>query len=254
MVDVPLRHRPKPTDTASAPRLRPGRRTPRFLLSPITLMAVALVAAVVLVAGVKMAIDSWQSSASLSEPTTDPTPVDIAIAGERLTIPANMIRSGKARNGGPMERVDLAIQWPTMSGYTDELASDFRRGPPAAPILYASLGARDGPVDATGRLDAVYARFFEGTAVAGPAGLVGRRLSADSGYAGEIIFFDPGSEAPFVARCPVDTMPDMAATCLRDVNVGKGLSLLYRFDKSLLGDWRIIDDAITKLAAGLVAP
>ena len=90
--------------------------------------------------------------------------------------------------------------------------------------------------------------------MAGPAGLVGRRLGVDSGYSGEIIFFDPASQAPFVARCPTEPIADMAATCLRDVNVGKGLSLLYRFDKSLLADWRIIDDAMTKLAAGFVAP
>jgi hypothetical protein len=165
-----------------------------------------------------------------------------------------MIRSGRTRRGGAVERIELALHWPTMSGYTAELAEDFRQGPPVAPIIYATIAPRETPVDSTGRLDTVYARFFEGTAVAGPQGLVGRRLSADSGYGGEIVYFDPANRTPFVARCPAEVSPDMATTCLRDIAVAGDLSLLYRFDRSLLGDWRIIDDAVRRLAAGFVAP
>ena len=95
-------------------------------------MALALVAALVLIVGAPLPIDGWQSSAALSEPTSDAAPVDVTIAGERLTLAANMIRSGRARNGGAMERVDLAIHWPTMSGH-GRAAPDSGRGRPGRP-------------------------------------------------------------------------------------------------------------------------
>jgi hypothetical protein len=215
---------------------------------------VMVAVAVVLVVGARTAIDAWQDDAVRSAPTADPTPIELAIGDERLAIPANMIRSSKVRRGGKVERIDLAVHWPSMSGYTDELADAFRDGAPSAPIVYATLSLRDGPVDSTGRLDTVYARFFEGTAVAGPSGLVGRQLSRESGYSGEIVFFDPGSRTPFVARCPVEALPDMPATCLRDINVGRNLSLLYRFDRGLMGDWRDLDEAMRSLASGILAP
>jgi hypothetical protein len=44
------------------------------------------------------------------------------------------------------------------------------------------------------------------------------------------------------------------ATCLRDINVGQNLSLLYRFDQSLLGDWSALDLAIRGLATAFLAP
>lgn len=224
-----------------------------MLLSPAAIAAIALAAVIALVFGVRTAVDAWQGDAVLSGPSADPTPVELAIGGERLAIPVNMIRSSKVRRGGDVERIDLAVHWPTMHGYSDDLADAFRDGAPLAPIVYATLAVRDTPVDSTGRLDTVYARFFEGTAAAGPNGLVGRQLGKDSGYGGEIVFFDPGSQRPFVTRCPAETTAaDMPATCLRDVNAGRNLSLLYRFDRSLLGDWRALDDAMRRLADGFL--
>jgi hypothetical protein len=44
----------------------------------------------------------------------------------------------------------------------------------------------------------------------------------------------------------------MPATCLRDVNFGNGLSLLYRFNRDRLEDWRELDARLQKLANGFL--
>lgn len=186
--------------------------------------------------------------------TTDTAPVTLAIAAETVAIPSNMIRNGKVRRGGPVERADLIMHWPELTGYSEALKDDFREGAIDAPVIYATVAARDTPVDATGRLDTVYARFFTGKAIPGPDGLVGRALGPDSGYAGEIVFYAPSEPRPFVARCFADETPEMPATCIRDIHFGNSLALVYRFNRDLLAEWRDLDAGMRSLAAGFLAP
>ena len=253
MVDVSLRDKVKVGGRLDAPRLRPRVRTPQVLLRPTAIAVATVVVAVALVIGIRAAIDGWNENAVLSGASPDPTPVDLVIAAERLSIPANMIRSARARRGGAVERVDLALHWPSLAGYSLALADVFRDASPEAPVIYAAIVPREMPVDSTGRLETVYARFFVGKASPGPNGLVGRELGEESGYGGEIVYFAPSEARPFVARCLADTVTDVPATCLRDVNLGQGLSLNYRFNRSLLGDWADLDAGIRRLAARFLA-
>ena len=246
MVDVSLRD--------SGNRLRALLRSlVRALLGtrwgPPAMIAAATIA-VVVAAGTAFhfALDGYRDRMALTGLTADPAPVRLVIAGERLSIPANTLRLAATRRGGPVERVELALHWPTLSGYTAELADDFASDVPSAPIIFASIAPRETLLDATGRLDALYTHFFAGAAVPGPAGLVGRRLSAESGYRGEVIYFAAGVPRPFVARCPADTTPEVPATCIRDVNFGRGLSLLYRFNRDLLGEWQALDTNLRAFA------
>jgi hypothetical protein len=245
MVDVSLRHKPR----------RIGARLPSNIWSrPLVLIGAAIVLPVALGLLFWAAITGYRESLALTGLTSDPTPVELAIGTERLAIPANMIRYARTRRGGPVERADLALLWPGLEGYSDLLAESFKDSSPSAPIVYATVAARDSPLDSTARLDSVYARFFVGKALPGPSGLVGRQLDAGSGYEGEVVYFAPADPRPFVARCLAESTPDVPPTCLRDVNFGRSLSLLYRFNRDLLGDWRALDTGVQKLAARFLLP
>ncbi len=183
----------------------------------------------------------------------DPTPVSLTVAGHNLQVPANMLRSGALRRGGAVPSVEIAVHWPDFGGYTAATAEDFIRGDPRAPIVYVSISAQSTPLDATARLDSVYARFFTGGAVAGPAGLVGRTLNPDSGFGGEIVFFPPSAPQPFVARCLASETPEVPATCLSDINFGRDLTILFRFDRNLLGQWQRLEAGMRRLAVNLLA-
>ena len=268
MVDVPLRHkrsaggqatapqsRPSgdPTVIPTASRLRPGARTPRVLLRPIPMAIAAVIVVVVLIVGLRAAMNAYYESAVLSGFTADTTPVELVMAGEPLAIPANMIRSARTRRGGDTERVELAVHWPSLGGFSEDLAEVFRGESGSSPVIYLSISAREMAADSTGRLADVYARFFVGPASPGPNGLVGRQLSDESGYGGEIIYFTPAEAYPFVARCIADPEAGVPATCLRDINVGGNLMLLYRFDRSLLAEWAELDAGMRGLATGILA-
>jgi hypothetical protein len=245
---------------ASAPRQpandsRPARRPLARLTQPYRplILVVSFILLIFAIGGLmRTVIEVYHDAMMLTGLTTDRAPVRLAVGAEELAIPGNMIRSDRARRGGPVERIDLALYWPTFDGYSDELADAFRNDGPKAPIVYATISTRDEQLDSTGRLDEVYARFFVDKPLPGPSGLVGRRLKPESGYGSEIVYFMPSEPRPFVARCLAEASPEVPATCLRDVNFGRGLSVLYRFNRDLLADWRTLDAGMQKLVASFL--
>jgi hypothetical protein len=273
MADVSIRHKtagrpPAPTSSpkpagANANVAAPAARTPRPVQHiprlwqpnrPLVLIAAVILLIVALGGLTRTVIQVYHDAMVLTGLTADPSPVKLAVGAEELLIPGNMLRSERTRRGGPVERADLALHWPNLEGYSDALADAFRDDGANAPIVYATISTRDEALDSTGRLDEVYSRFFVDKPLPGPAGLVGRRLSAESGYGGEIVYFMPSEPRPFVARCLAEATPEVPATCLRDVNFGRGLSVLYRFNKDLLADWRRLDTGMQKLVGSFVVP
>jgi hypothetical protein len=99
------------------------------------------------------------------------------------------------------------------------------------------------------RLSPVYAHYFAGEPVAGPSGLTGRNMAADSGYSGEEVYYARTGPVRFAARCVAAATPEVPATCIRDVNIGKTLSMLYRFNRFYLGDWAAMDRELKAAAS-----
>jgi hypothetical protein len=216
-------------------------------------MAIAVALVLLVGAGVlfRLALSAYRDHLMLTGLTADTRPVDLAIAGEDLAIPANMLRYAAQRGGGTLDHADLILIWPALEGYSEDRAAEFGNSAPSAPLIYATVSGRTSTLDSSARLDEVYARFFTGKPVPGPNGLVGRRLTAESGYEGEIVFYLPGDADPFVARCLADDGTGIPSTCLRDIAFGERLSLTYRFDHQLLGDWPALDRKMRALAESL---
>src|SRR3546814_3212438 len=66
-------------------------------------------------------------------------------------------------------------------------------------------------------------------------------MLAGNGYAGESVWYDALSPAPFVAKCEQPLAPDAAAQCVRTVYLPSGIAAVYTFDASLLQSWRHFD-------------
>ncbi len=263
MVDVPLRHKVPGQRPAAAqssppkggrpmPRLTPAIRRPRW---PRVLLAVVVAGAVVagLAYGARVGIDAYRGSLTLAGLTDDPRPVAVTIGSEALAIPGNMMRDASDRAGGTMKQADLILHWPTLEGFSDALATDFRDGSPQAPMVFATVAARSVALTPAERLDSVYTRSFVGDPLPAPPGLAARRLSTNSGYGGEVVFYGPPGNDRFVARCLADATVDTPATCIRDINFGQNLTLLYRFNRDIIGDWQALDMGMRSLANHLVA-
>lgn len=223
------------------------RRRARHWKHPGVFAGLAVLVLAGIAFGVNDAIESYHDRIALRGLDGKPSPISLIVAGEPMVIPANMIRFREERRGGPLDQVDLIFHWPSLEGFSDERADDFRNPSPTAPLIYATISARENSLDSTARIDSIYARFFEGPEITGPGGLVGHALNAESGYGGEIVYYEPQGATPFVARCPAEATTEIPATCIRDVNTGQGLSMLYRFNQTYLADWRTMDDRLRRL-------
>ena len=178
-----------------------------------------------------------------------PSPVAVTVGSEPLVIPANLIRSPTDRRGGLVTAMDLLVHWPSLDGFSEERAELFRDGSPDAPLIYVTITEAETPLDAMKRLTDIYGLYFTGPAFPGPGHLVGRHMKAESPYRDEIVYFEPRVAEPYIVRCLAEETEEIPATCIREVNIGHGLTMLYRFNRAWLSDWRTMDDRLRRLVS-----
>lgn len=185
----------------------------------------------------------------------DTTKRTIVVDGEAIIAPANMIRFDKARSDGPASRLDLYLRWPEMDGYSSAARDAFNNADGRKRIIFLSFEPRMMARDMSGRLGPIYDALTVKPGVPGPDGMTLFGFSGTSGYLNEVLAVAarPGEPA-FVARCLGGAAAEeLLAPCERDVFVGKGLSLTYRFPRELLGEWRALDAAVLATANAMLA-
>ena len=70
----------------------------------------------------------------------------------------------------------------------------------------------------------------------------------NSAWRGEIVYFDPAGAATLCRPLPRrGDRRRFPATCIREVDIGHGLTMLYRFNRAWLADWRTMDDRLRRL-------
>lgn len=191
----------------------------------------------------------WWAGRDGDRPETSSETVSLTLAGHRLTIPRNALRFADQRAPGERMRLDLALAWPELEGRTAANADRFDVADLAPDVVYVTLAADRGTRDSAGLLATVYARFFTGDAVAGPDGLTGRHMARGSGYDDEVVYFEPGSVHPFVARCWPLGAAQEPAVCLHDERIG-AIAVEWRFPIGLLAQWRRLSQGLgERLAA-----
>jgi hypothetical protein len=189
-------------------------------------------------------------SIAMAGHTDDASIAEVVIGNNVIAAPRNMIRFEQARRNGVASRLDLYLRWPDMNGYTSAARNDFNHAGGTPNILFASLSESLMSRDMSGRFEPIYSLLTEPTGETVAGDLAVHRFTAKSGYVNEIMLTGvrPGKE-PYAVRClDGDAALQSLAPCERDVHIGEGLSLVYRFPRELLGDWKTLDAAvITKI-------
>jgi hypothetical protein len=168
--------------------------------------------------------------------------VDFFLAGTQLAIPENWIRYERQRPGGFTDAIDLTIplQLPGQPGQARARAD-------------VKLLARGRAIPSAVLLDTLYIHRFGTLAYTDVRGLVGKSLGTEGGYRDEVVWYDPLSPNPFVAKCLRLTADGTDIdTCMRTVAVNDQVSALVRFDGAILNDWRGFDAALSGALAGLL--
>ena len=156
--------------------------------------------------------------------------VSRTLGSTELIIPAALLAGDSAPAAGSFARqVDLFLNLPLGPGG-------------AVRKIDVTLTQRSRVRPSASLLDGVYQ--FMPEQLSGPAGLVGKPLSAVAGYEGETVWYDPLAASPFVAKCQAPIVAGAPGRCLRSVYLGSGLAAVYGFDEDVLGNWKRFDAAL----------
>ncbi len=178
----------------------------------------------------------------------------IIIGNDVVDIPGNVIRFARQRDVATLNRVDLYYLWPSFEGFSESKRDAFlAHSTPAQNLIFASLENRKMRDDMSGRFKTIYSKLLENGPIASEAGLVFQNLAPKSGYSGEELHYERGGGTPYVVRCQRVDEHTTTPTCLRDVNIGKGLSLSYRFSRKLLPRWRALENTLRNITASYLA-
>lgn len=212
-------------------------------------MALALLSIAVSVTG------KWLGASIVMAGHTDDTSTrEIVIGNNVIVAPANAIRFERQRTNGIVARLDLYFRWPQMDGYSRAASADFNHAGNTRNILFLSLEPQIMSRDMSGRFEPIYRSLIIDPATAGPNGIRFYGFSPKSGYLNETLAVAARSgDEPYVARClSGDAADESLAACQRDIQLGDGLSLSYRFPKELLADWKALDAAVVARANAML--
>jgi len=176
--------------------------------------------------------------------TDDKSIKQIIVGNDVISLPMNMIRYGNQRTKTTAQRLDLYAHWPSLSGYSADYKDAFSSMENDAPIIFLTLEQRNMSLEMSGRVERIYEHFYAGPPIESVAGLVRRPFSKDSAYFSEDLYYEINSPYPYATRCIRESDSVAAPFCIRDIHIGHGLTLTYRFHISLLKEWNTIERAI----------
>jgi hypothetical protein len=224
---------------------RDSRRNPRGHMVPIMLAGMLTAGAIALVA--YLLWPTWGAQAS-----SNPASLPVSIGGTLFNVPTMAVRMKIQRHSGPQERVDLSFAFPSLEAPEAPKhvsVETVEEGVQPIDRIFLSISAHHDAMAPETRLQTIYPRYLEQTAMPGKDGLTMRAFRDGSPYSNEDLFLanGPGLDA----RCTRDaTTPGM---CLSERRV-EGADLTFRFPRSWLAQWRDVASAMDRLTTELHRP
>jgi len=179
---------------------------------------------------------------------------EIVIRNNVIVAPENMIRFPDARRDGVTSRLDLYMRWPDLNGYSEPVRNDFNHAAGSKNILFLTFEEASMSRDMSGRFAPIYNELIDRPGAQSAGGVTIYNFSKKSGYLDEILAVAArADDTPFVARClKADTAAQSLAPCERDIQLGDGLSLTFRFPAELLKDWPKLEAAVRARATSML--
>ncbi|MGB7019789.1 MAG: hypothetical protein WBD80_11385 [Xanthobacteraceae bacterium] len=231
-----------------------SRRGHGLFTLPFVIVVILVAAAAVFVSYVLW--PTWPG-----RPTTlDAPAIPITVAGELFDVPPAAIREAVQRHPGQQERIDLAVEWPSLApprasdkpADKTALNAENAAAAAAAPenqrlfVSIAGLGSELPPLE---RLRTIYPRYAETRASAGPGGLAILPFRAGTPYDGQDLVYFGTDPEQFFALC-TRAGRIVPGTCIHERILGNA-EVTFRFPRDWFGDWRAITAGFDRLITQL---
>lgn len=182
-------------------------------------------------------------------PTVSNRVVTLELAGQQFHVPQNYLRVREQRSGGPVERIDLYAIWPSMRGFNEGEADEFRDKGDTARIVYITLTAPARVWRPAERFYQIYPYYFAGPEERGKFGLMRRAMDEGSGLGDHDVHYYQDQQNFFLFHCLRDKSDLMPSDCFADKIIEPRILARYRFREAMLVDWREIDQGVEALLA-----
>lgn len=180
--------------------------------------------------------------------------VALKVHGLSLSVPANYIVYESARQGGERSDLAMAALMPDFRGYTYSESALFDGNAVDSEVVYMLLREEKLNFSEPDRLKRIYMNYVtDPHGTEGPFGLTQFVFRDDSGYRAEDLFVGTTDKGPVVMRCVRFSQDVASPSCLRDVQIAKGVALTYRFKRAHLSQWREIATGADALIHSFVA-
>lgn len=176
----------------------------------------------------------------------------VSIGGQPLDIPENYTQYPKDRRDGERDKISLFTVLPDFAPFSSRREEDFMANGPKAKVIHFEIVshpiARTESERAKMYMDRVVSR--DGTE---EFGLTRYEFKDLDGFRGQDMYLFKTATGLFgMLRCMRRSEIMVAPFCVRDTELGNGLSLRYRFRRAHLEDWNAIDRGILELVETFV--
>lgn len=181
-------------------------------------------------------------------PTSSTDLAALEVGGRKFWIPSNYLPFESARRGGHKREVALFAVLPDLSGWSNWSSSSFSDNSPNSRVVYLTIRDKQVNLSEAERLKRIYMdSVTDPKGTPGPFGLTQYSFRGDSGYHIDDLFVGQSAKGPVVLLCN-RVGPDVPSpNCSRDMPLGRGVGLSYRFKRSKLSHWQEIADAVDGL-------
>lgn len=197
---------------------------------------------------------------NVPSPAVSEEPISLVVGGQQFAIPANFTVFPRDRRGGEREEVALYALWPTLSGYAPQRREDFVENAPDTRRVDISIENRRSAFTEQERIDSLYMpQTLDRRGVRTPYQLIRyefreqRSNVPSSGYAGTELFIGESEDGGVIALfCFKETPDNPAPECWREYESSPSVTVVYRFKRPYLPEWRKVDAEIRGLINGFV--
>ncbi|MFQ5564184.1 MAG: hypothetical protein ACE5FO_11500 [Parvularculaceae bacterium] len=198
-------------------------------------------------------------SGNTPSPAISEEPVAFTIATRTFAAPANYTVYPRDRRGGERDEVSLYALWPTMTGYAPARRSDFVENAADTRRIDISISKRATVLNETERIEILYMpQTIDRRGVRTPYQLTKyafrdqRSNVPTSGYSDTELYLGETEDGAVMALFCFKERDDIPSPeCWRQYEIGEDVSVVYRFKRPYLAEWKAIDARVRAFVGDL---